>query len=50
MFKEKVNGRTDAQRTTGHDISSLAKRWDCGKELILYQTIPCFQNAEDATF
>ena len=28
MFKEKVNartdGRTDARRTTGHDISSLA--------------------------
>ena len=24
MFKEKVNRRTDAQRTTDHDISSLA--------------------------
>ena len=24
MFKEKVHARTDARRTTGHDISSLA--------------------------
>ena len=24
MFKEKVNRQTDTQRTTGHDISSLA--------------------------
>ena len=24
MFKEKVNGRTHARRTTDHDISSLA--------------------------
>ena len=53
MFKEKVNARTDARRTTDHDISSLAYGqwslpglvWESVK-----QTIQAFSEPEEKTF
>ena len=50
MFKEKVNARTDARRTTDHDVSSdisgaknHLKDIPC---LSLYHTIPTFDDPE----
>ena len=42
MFKEKVNARTDARRTTDYDISSMATASGAKNVLTLSQTSPGF--------